>query len=286
MQDLRLNDPFEELMNYATSFDLEALPIEKHSHVPYVVLLLQAMEAWKKGHDGQRPKSFAEKGQFKELLKSMAKEADKEINFDEAAKNAFFMHQSPGLPDNVQEIFDVPKIDDAGEKDPFWVCCSVLKKFHGKHKRLPVSGTIPDMTSHTEYYLSLQKVYVEKAAADLKECTALLEDTVKERGIDAAKFPEYLEQLLLTCKNAQYLQITIVNSFKSELENFTPPEEFQWSLTDPEECNQWYIACRCFEDFRVAKGRCPGQAKDEATGQIFYPDAVSADDTTWLQNKG
>jgi amyloid beta precursor protein binding protein 1 len=195
LQDLRLNDPFEELMNYAMSFDLAALPIEKHSHVPYVVLLLQAMEAWKKGHDGQRPKNFAEKGQFKELLKSMALEADKEINFDEAAKNAFFMHQSPNLPDNVQEIFDIPKIDDAGEKDPFWVCCSVLKKFHGKNKRLPVSGTIPDMTSHTEYYLSLQKVYVEKSVEDLKECTAILEETVKERGIDSAKFPEYQEQL-------------------------------------------------------------------------------------------
>lgn len=79
-------------MKYATSFDLESLPIEKHSHVPYVVVLIQAMEAWKKSHNGQKPKSFAEKGEFKELIKSMAKEADKELNFDEAMKNAFFMH--------------------------------------------------------------------------------------------------------------------------------------------------------------------------------------------------
>ena len=67
-----------------------------------------------------------------------------------------------------------------------------------------------------------------------------------------------------------------------EIQNFTPPEEFQWSLTDPEECNQWYIACRCFEDFRVAKGRCPGQAIDEKSGLVIYPDTVSAEDVKWL----
>jgi hypothetical protein len=82
------------------------------------------------------------------------------------------------------------------------------------------------------------------------------------------------------------LQITIVNSFKSELDNFTPPAEFAWSLTDPEECNQWYITCRCFEDFRAVKGRCPGQAIDEKTGRLIYPNSVSAEDVAWLKNKG
>lgn len=79
-----------------------------------------------------------------------------------------------------------------------------------------------------------------------------------ERGITWVTNPEYAEQLVLICKNAQYLQITQLNSFKNELENFVLPEEFQWSITDPEECHAWYVACRCFEDFRVANGRCPG----------------------------
>ena len=33
---------------------------------------------------------------------------------------------------------------------------------------MPVSGTIPDMTALTEFYLAIQKVYVDKAAEDLK----------------------------------------------------------------------------------------------------------------------
>jgi amyloid beta precursor protein binding protein 1 len=78
----------------------------------------------------------------------------------------------------------------------------------------------------------------------------------------------------------------MLNPFKSELENFVPPEEFQWSLSDPEECHPWYIAVRCFEDFRVAHGRCPGQEIDEKTGAAVYPESVNADDVTWLANKG
>lgn len=257
LQDLRLNAPFEELLAFANTFDLPSLPLESHSHVPYVVLLLQAMEAWKNGHDGKKPSGFAEKAEFKELIKGMALEFEKEVNFSEALKNAYFVHQSTDLPFNVQDIFEMAKIDDNNEKDPFWVCCSALKKFYEVNKRLPVSGTIPDMTAHTDSYLAMQKVYVDKAAEDLKQCQQILEDVCQERGLDASS-AEYQEKLIVACKNAQYLQITMPKSFKEELDNFTPPEEFQWSLADPEECHAWYIACRCFEDFRVANGRCPG----------------------------
>ena len=39
-QDLRLKQPFEELTAYVNSFDLPSLPIEEHTHTPYVILLL------------------------------------------------------------------------------------------------------------------------------------------------------------------------------------------------------------------------------------------------------
>jgi NEDD8-activating enzyme E1 regulatory subunit len=49
-QDLRLNEPFPELMSFAMdqeTFNLKALPIEVQGHVPYVVILIQAAESWK-----------------------------------------------------------------------------------------------------------------------------------------------------------------------------------------------------------------------------------------------
>jgi hypothetical protein len=40
MKDLRLNQPFEELVDFANSIDLYSLELNIHSHVPYVVILL------------------------------------------------------------------------------------------------------------------------------------------------------------------------------------------------------------------------------------------------------
>jgi hypothetical protein len=36
--------PFAELLEYSKTFDLPSLPLEDHSHVPYVILLVQAIE--------------------------------------------------------------------------------------------------------------------------------------------------------------------------------------------------------------------------------------------------
>lgn len=125
----------------------------------------------------------------------MAKDIDKEVNFDEAVKNAYFVHQSTALPDNVQQIFEAPKIDDKNEKDAFWVGCSALKRFYEANGQLPVAGTIPDMTSTTDFYLAMQKVYVDKASQDQKQCQQFLEDICKERGLDASANSEYDEKL-------------------------------------------------------------------------------------------
>jgi len=85
----------------------------------------------------------------------MALDYSKEVNFTEATSNAYQVFQSSDLPYNVQDIFDAPQTDDVQEKGEFWVCCTALKKFQAEHKRLPVSGSIPDMTSYTDYYLQL-----------------------------------------------------------------------------------------------------------------------------------
>lgn len=45
--DLRLANPFPALVSYCTKFDLASMDTLEHSHVPYVVLLYQALEKWK-----------------------------------------------------------------------------------------------------------------------------------------------------------------------------------------------------------------------------------------------
>lgn len=145
MQDLRLNEPFPELLDYVKKFDLPALTDDKHAHVPYVAILIQAMEAWKAGHGGDPPKNFTEKQQFKDGIKKMARDYGQEVNFQEAIKEAFRIHQSTALSEEVKDIFTIAKIEDKSVKDPFWVGCCAVKRFYDANKRLPVMGVVPDM---------------------------------------------------------------------------------------------------------------------------------------------
>jgi len=47
VEDLRLNNPFPSLLQFAKSFNLKSLDEQLHSHVPYIVILLQAADEWR-----------------------------------------------------------------------------------------------------------------------------------------------------------------------------------------------------------------------------------------------
>lgn len=47
------------------------------------------------------PVNFKEKNEFKDFIKTLAKDASKELNFDEAIKNAHQFYKDQGLPENV-----------------------------------------------------------------------------------------------------------------------------------------------------------------------------------------
>jgi hypothetical protein len=42
---------------------------------------------------------------------------------------------------------------------PFWVFSAALRLFFERHQQLPLSGTLPDMTSHTAPYVQLQSIF-------------------------------------------------------------------------------------------------------------------------------
>lgn len=44
---LRIDKPFKELYDYAMSIDFESLDDMEHGHIPYVVILVRAMNNWK-----------------------------------------------------------------------------------------------------------------------------------------------------------------------------------------------------------------------------------------------
>lgn len=45
---LRIDSAFPALLDYALSLDLENMDVTDHGHIPYVVVLVRALEEWKK----------------------------------------------------------------------------------------------------------------------------------------------------------------------------------------------------------------------------------------------
>lgn len=45
---LRIDKPFKELYDHAMSIDFDSLDDMEHGHVPYVLILVRAMEDWKR----------------------------------------------------------------------------------------------------------------------------------------------------------------------------------------------------------------------------------------------
>ena len=54
-------NPWPELLEYANSFDLDTKDETVRSHLPYVAILIQLLNKWKKDHGGAVPKTYEEK---------------------------------------------------------------------------------------------------------------------------------------------------------------------------------------------------------------------------------
>lgn len=67
--DLRLDRPFPSLKKYVDSIDLEAMEYKDHAHVPYLIILYKYLQQWKAEHNGQLPKNYKEKEDFKSTIR-------------------------------------------------------------------------------------------------------------------------------------------------------------------------------------------------------------------------
>ena len=58
----------------------------------------------------------------------------------------------------MEEIFNDPKVSDQTVTDNFWVLSAALHEFYLKNEALPVAGTLPDMVSTTDLYITMQNM--------------------------------------------------------------------------------------------------------------------------------
>ena len=249
--DLRLSawPLFDGLKNITSSVaNMDQIEdMKDHSHVPFVVILLQALDKWRvsvgapvssdvdASSKPRYPESFPEKEDFRKIVREMAKNINNEINFEEAIREAHLTWADGRISEDVKMVLErvdeesffcaaiksEMEVEGASTSSPkipsnvlqFQLLALALKRFLKVNDNYPpLEGTIPDMTSDTTRYVALQEAYKQQAEKDKSTITdmvkALLEECkAKSNGCDLRATIPSDDEILTFCKNARYLRI-------------------------------------------------------------------------------
>ncbi|ERN17375.1 NEDD8-activating enzyme E1 regulatory subunit AXR1 isoform X2 [Amborella trichopoda] len=258
LDDLRLNNPWPELKQFAESIDLYTTDPVVHKHTPYVVILVKIVEEWASAHGGKFPSTREEKREFKELLKSKMISLD-EDNYKEAMEASFKVSLPCGISPQLHQIVNDSSVEIDSSSYNFWVLVAALKEFIENEGggEPPLEGSIPDMTSLTEYYISLQKIYQSKADADFLAIEQHVKGILKRIGRD----PDTILKTTIKnfCKNARKLMVCRYRLIEDE---FNSPilTEVQKYLTDEDYSVAvgFYVLLRAVDRFTSNYNRFPG----------------------------
>ncbi|KMT03702.1 hypothetical protein BVRB_8g188530 [Beta vulgaris subsp. vulgaris] len=268
LDDLRLNNPWPELKRFVESIDIHVQDHVAHKHIPYVVILVKMAEEWAQSHGGTLPLTREEKKEFKDLLKSRMIGLD-EDNYKEAVDASFKLFAHQGISPYLQRIMEDNSAEIDSNSPDFWVMVAALKEFvaHEGAGEVPLEGSIPDMTSSTEHYVNLQKVYQAKAEADFLAMEKHVQSLLKKIGRD----PKVISKTTIKgfCKNARKLSVCRYRMIEEE---FSSPNlsELQKYLTDEEYSMAvgFYILLRAVDRFAANYNCFPGQFDGEMDEDI------------------
>mmetsp|Transcript_5477 Transcript_5477/g.6027 ORF Transcript_5477/g.6027 Transcript_5477/m.6027 type:complete len:594 (-) Transcript_5477:157-1938(-) len=270
---------FDTLINFVNSIQLKTLESHEHGHIPYLIILCKAIEKWYNGDDNntkrtELPKTFEEKKDFTNLIKSMSRNYNHELNFQEAVEKAFLAYSKKEIPYEILELLN--NVCEDSIMSSFDLLLLTLKRFMKvNHDFPPLVGTIPDMTSSTNYYMQLQEIYKTKAKNDemqMKEIMNGIQNELSTKSNQSNATAVSDEELSIFCKNVYNLHLTKTRSYTSEYDFFyasnEQKEEIQGDLMadtyDPYEVPVqtpmlWFIALRAADAFCDEYGHYPGK---------------------------
>ncbi|KAI3806780.1 hypothetical protein L1987_22695 [Smallanthus sonchifolius] len=271
LDDLRLNNPWPELKKFTDNIDLDTSDPVVHKHVPYILILVKIAEEWAKSHGGRLPSTREEKKEFKELIKAKMVAAD-EDNYKEAIEASFKVFASQGISSDLKRILDDTCAEVESGASDFWVMVAALKEFIANEGggEAPLEGSIPDMTSSTELYVNLQKLYQAKAEADFLVVEQRVRNILKKIGRDPYSISK--TDIKGFCKNARKLTVCRYKLIEEEFSSPVLPE-LQKYLTDEEYSVAvgFYILLRAVDRFSANYNTFPGQfdgAMDEDISRL------------------
>lgn len=256
--DLRLHKPFDELTEYCNNVNIEEMKEIEHAHVPFIVILVKALKEWV-DLNNSAPKTFEEKGRFKQMVKEKSWNFYNENNYQEAYEKAYLCSLNSEVNEEVLSILqDTKSLNASDTSHEFWKCAKAVHHFYTQKSSTPLSGLFSDMTSDTNSYITLQTLYKTKALSDLKEVSSIYS------SLFSTPVPSLLENF---CRHLYMIEITRFKKLTEEFEElncsvFEDPEEIEYKIVD------WYLGLRAVEWFADEKGRNAG-AEDMQELQEF-----------------
>eukprot|EP00808_Paulinella_micropora_P003220 g63199.t1 len=269
---------FPELQKYIAGWPLiETLDQKNKGEIPFIAILVQAMDMWKKQHGGKMPASHSEQFTFKDMVRDMGTEE----NFDEAVEHAKRIYTKFELRDEVKQVFEHPKCTNLDQEcAPFWFMARACLEFFKKEGKgnWPCSANIPDMTTSTKNYVEVQEIYKIRAERDAQLVHQHVQTLLKQLK---ASHDISLSDVQLFCKNVRQVGVVMGRSLeeeynpstanteyiKEEFEDFVYREEGDADdenakLPNPQNLH-WYFALRAADLFQTKHGRFPGTVSKE-----------------------
>eukprot|EP00271_Cylindrocystis_brebissonii_P006750 TRINITY_DN19540_c0_g1_i1.p1 TRINITY_DN19540_c0_g1~~TRINITY_DN19540_c0_g1_i1.p1 ORF type:complete len:532 (+),score=94.51 TRINITY_DN19540_c0_g1_i1:244-1839(+) len=260
VDDLRMHKPWAELRKYVEGFDLEVEDPVIHKHIPFGVILIKIAMQWMGEHDGKPPSNSKEKSEFKEAI-TKHRRSDDQDNYSEALKSAWKVWSPPAISSELQSVLSDKAAEVTSTSHPFWIMVAALKEFieHEGGGDLPLDGSIPDMHSLTEYYVGLQKVYQQKAEADLSAVAGKVAAILKKFGREPNSISR--STIKTFCKNARFLRVVRFTTLEEEFGaagSKSAEALLRYLLTDEEANNAaLYWLLRAADHFSAAYNRYP-----------------------------
>nr|CAG8454704.1 3211_t:CDS:10 [Entrophospora candida] len=255
--DLRLDVPFPTLEGYVNNINFDTQDSKEHGHIPYVAILLKYLNEWKKNHNGEFPKTYAEKNEFKQLINNCRLKHDEE-NFDEALANAWKACTITKIPSHVEKILDDPSCENlTSESTNFWIIARAVRDFidnEGQHL-LPLSGSLPDMKADTAGYVELQNIYRKKAKEDFAIVRSNINKILSSIGRSSDSISD--DQVENFCKNAAHIKVIRYRSLQEEYINDPKKNEIEQWLEDSDNNIVYYILIRAINRFYEIHNRYP-----------------------------
>ncbi|KAI8092661.1 ThiF family protein [Halteromyces radiatus] len=285
--DLRLTQPFPQLMEYVKTFDLDALDQTDHAHVPFIVILLIFVEKWKAEHDGKLPQSYAERNELKSLVQANMRTVDEE-NFEEAISNIWRLSGGNNISSDVRSIFASDACENLnGQSTYFWIIARAIRDFMNNEGQgqLPLSGKLPDMKSDTKNYVGLQNAYRQKALEDLKNVTLRVDALLNKLDIPKDLLPN--DAIDTFCKNAGHVKLIQFRSINEEIQQ--PRATKIENLLSTDDNMTYYIIFQAADHFFTQHQRYPGEmmeTNDEQEVKLLKEQVIKTLQTMGINDCG